>query len=74
MASSRFGRLGVILVEVEGCVELGLSREQFLEARFVLERPVGLGLIVGQRFSSRSGWRRSSSAAFLTARRVCSML
>jgi hypothetical protein len=38
------------LVEVEGGVDLGLATEQFLQMRFVLERPVGLG---GQRFSSR---------------------
>jgi hypothetical protein len=29
------------LVEVEGGVDLGLAAEQFLQMRFVLERPVG---------------------------------
>jgi hypothetical protein len=46
----RFCDLDVALVEVEGRVELALAHEQLLEARIVLERPVGLGLIVGQRF------------------------
>ena len=50
MRDRRFGSLRVALVEVEGGVELGLAGEQFLEPRLVLEWPVGLGLIVGQRF------------------------
>ena len=38
----RFCRLGVAFVEVEGRVELGLARQQFLEPGLVLEGPVGL--------------------------------
>ena len=34
----RLGGLSIAFVEVEGRVELGLAAEQFLEARFVLER------------------------------------
>ncbi len=37
-------------VEVESGVELGLAGEQYLEARFVLKRPVGLAPAIGQRF------------------------
>lgn len=42
--------LGVAVVEIKRSVELGLAGEQFLQARCVLEWPVGLGLIVAQRF------------------------
>jgi hypothetical protein len=42
--------LGVAFVEVEGRVELGLARKQFLQPRLVLEGPPGLGLIVGESF------------------------
>ncbi len=45
-----FSSLCIAFVEIERRVELGLAREQFLEARLVLEGPVGLGLIVAQRF------------------------
>ena len=37
-------------MEVEGRVELGLARQQFLQPRLVLEGPLGLGLIVGESF------------------------
>jgi hypothetical protein len=47
----RFRGLSVAFVEVEGCVELGLARQQILQARLVLEGPVGLGLIIGEGFS-----------------------
>ena len=44
-----FRRLPVALVEIEGGVELRLTRKQILEARLVLERPVRLRPIVRQR-------------------------
>jgi hypothetical protein len=37
---NRFSSLSIALVEIEGDVELGLAREQFLEVCVVLEGPV----------------------------------
>ena len=50
MFGHRFGGLGVVFVEVERRIELGLARQQSLQARLVLERPVDLHLIIVERF------------------------
>src|ERR1022692_1877402 len=45
----RFRRLPIALIEIKGGVELRLTRQQILEARLMLERPVRLSPVVGQR-------------------------
>jgi hypothetical protein len=39
-------RLGVILIGIEGGIELSLACEQFLEVRLMLESPVGLRTVI----------------------------
>jgi hypothetical protein len=44
----RWRNLFLVLIEIKGGVELRLAEEQFFHPSFVIERLVGLGLILGE--------------------------
>jgi hypothetical protein len=71
---SVLARPGRRFVQVEGRVELGLARQQFLQPRLVLEGPLGLGLIVGESFVEPLQLLLLVCGNLSRVRSVCSML